>query len=151
MYRTYNPFLDFRVSLGTWISGTTWLKPIWIISVVKFLSFTLTDIFLNAFSAKTSIENQHPKTTSNQRKEARSKNNFEKARKWAPESKVSINFCNLGRPNIYPCWCPNLRTKWFPSSRCWNSASTYNKLLQVNLVRTPPWRTNDGTPQLRPE
>ena len=42
---TCNPFLDFWVSQGTWISGTTWLKPIWIISVVKILSFTLTNIF----------------------------------------------------------------------------------------------------------
>ena len=101
IYHTCNPFLDFRVSLGTWISGTTWLKPIWIISVVKFFDFTLTDIFLNAFSAKTSIENQHPKTTSNQKKEARSENNFEKARKRTPGSKVSGTFCKLGRPNVF--------------------------------------------------
>ena len=101
MYRTCNQFLYFWVSQGTWIFVTTWLKPIWIISVVKFLSFTLTDIFLNAFSAKTSIENQHPKTTSNQKKEARSKNNFEKARKRAPKSKLSGTFYKLGRPNIH--------------------------------------------------
>ena len=111
MYLTCKPFLDFWVSQGTWISGTTWLKPIWIISVVKFLSFTLTDIFLNAFSAKTSIENQHPKTTSNQKKEARSKNNFEKARKRAPWSKVSGTFCKLGRPNGY------FKTFLYPAGR----------------------------------
>ena len=37
--------------------------------------------------------------TSNQKKEARSKNNFEKARKRAPGSNVLTNFCNLGRPS----------------------------------------------------
>ena len=104
MYRTCNPFLDFWVSSGTWISGTTWLKPIWIISVVKFLSFTLTDIFLNTFSAKTSIKNQHPKTTSNQKKKARSKNTFEKVRKRAPKSKLLGTFCKLGRPNVTGEW-----------------------------------------------
>ena len=37
---------------------------------------------------------------SNQKKEARSKNNFEKARKRAPESNVLTNFRNLGRPRV---------------------------------------------------
>ena len=58
------------------------------------------DIFLNAFSAKTSIESRRLKTTSNQKKEARSKNNFEKANKRAPASKVSGTFCKLGRPSV---------------------------------------------------
>ena len=37
--------------------------------------------------------------TSNSKKEARSKNIFEKPRKRAPGSNVSTNFCYLGRPN----------------------------------------------------
>ena len=66
----------------------------------RILSFTLTDIFLNAFSAKTSIQNRHLKTTSNQKKEARFRNNFEKVRKRAPKSQLSGTSCKMGHPNV---------------------------------------------------
>ena len=66
----------------------------------QIFEFTLTDIFLNAFSAKTSIQNRHLKTTFNQKKEARYKNNFEKMRKRALRSQLSGTFCKMGHPRV---------------------------------------------------